>query len=191
MLSLGIVATILGIIGGIPYIIDTFKKKTKPHRFAWLIFLILSVIAFASQFALGARASLIFYAWFVTNNLILFCLSLRKNAGYGDINTLNIFCFLLAIVSIVLWKTTDSPLVALICVLIADGIGAILILIKAYKHPETETMIMWALGTVATFLNVLAVGSTRLSLLAAPLQIFLFNAGIVIAILIGRKLGHR
>lgn len=190
MYGLGLVATILGIIGAIPYLIDTYKKKTRPHRIAWLIFLILSVIAFATQYALGARASLIFYGWFVINNLLILGLSLRKNAGYGDINKTNIACLVLAMSAIVLWQVTDSALVALICVLIADGIGAALILIKAYKHPQTETMAMWALGSVATFLNILAVGSTEISLLLAPLQIFLFNVGIVAAILLGRRLGH-
>jgi hypothetical protein len=188
MYGLGFIATVIGIIGGIPYILNTLKKKTKPHRFAWLIFLILSIIAFASQFALGARASLIFYGWFVINNVILFSLSMRKNGGYGDINTVNIICFVLAMVAVVLWKTTDSALLALICVLIADGIGAILIVVKAYKHPHTETMAMWAMGSVATLLNILAVGSTEVSLLAAPTQVFLFNVAIVVAILLGKRL---
>ncbi len=190
MYSLGLTATIIGIIGAIPYLRDTYKKKTKPHRFAWLIFLILSTIALASQFSLGARASLIFYSWFVVNNLLLFGLSLRKNAGYGDVNRLNVFCFILAIFAILLWKSTDSALLALICVLVADGIGAVLILVKAYKHPRTETMAMWALGSIATFMNVLAVGSTKIELLAAPIQVFLFNVGIVVAILLGRSLDH-
>lgn len=190
MYGLGLAATVIGIIGAIPYLIDTYRKKTKPHRVAWLIFLILSVIAFATQYALGARASLIFYGWFVVNNLLILSLSLRKDGGYGDINKLNITCFVLAMAAIVLWKTTDSALVALICVLVADGIGAALILVKAYKHPYTETMAMWALGSVATFLNILAVGSTEVSLLLAPVQIFLFNVGIVGAILLGRRMGH-
>ena len=186
--DLGFIATIIGISGGVPYIFNAYKRKTKPHRVAWLIFLILSVIAFASQFALGARASLIFYGWFVINNLILVTLSFRKNAGYGDVNLINIICFALAVIGIAIWKTTNSPLLALISVLVADGIGALLIVIKAFKQPETETIIMWQLGSLATFLNVLAVGKLDAALLAAPVQVFLFNVAIVIAILLGRRL---
>lgn len=189
-LSLGIVATILGIIGAIPYIYDTYRKKTKPHRVAWFLFLILSIIALTSQFALGARESLIFYTWFVVNNTIIFSLSMRKKGGYGDVSKLNIFCLALALLAIVVWKTTDSPLLALICVLIADGIGALLVLVKAYKHPGTETTIMWVLGSIASFLNLLAVGSWKPELLAAPLQIFVLSVGIVLAIVIGKRLKH-
>lgn len=187
MYGLAIVATIIGIIGGIPYIYNSYRKKTKPHTVAWGIFLVLSIIAFASQYSLGARASLIFYGWFVINNLILVSLSLRKNAGYGDVNKVNVICALLALASIVIWKTTDSALLALICVLVADGIGAILIVIKSYKHPGTETIFMWYLGIIATFINILAVGKIDLAILAAPIQVFLFNVAIVTAILLGRK----
>lgn len=154
---------------------------------AWSIFLVLSIISFASQYALGARASLVFYGWFVINNLILVSLSLRKNAGYSDVSLVNIVSIVLAAASIVLWKTTDSALLALICVLIADGIGALLIVIKSYKHPGTETIFMWYLGIVATFLNVLAVGKLDFVILAAPIQVFLFNIAIVAAILLGRR----
>jgi hypothetical protein len=154
---------------------------------AWLIFLILSIIAFSSQYKLGARASLIFYGWFVINNIILLSLSLRKNAGYGDVNMVNVVSFGLAIAAILLWRSTHSALTALICTLIADGIGALLIVIKAYKHPQTETIFMWKLGSIAAFLNVLAVGKWQASILAAPVQVFLFNVAIVLAILLGRK----
>jgi len=187
MYGLGLVATVIGIAGGIPYIFDAYRKKTRPHTVAWSIFLVLSLISFASQYSLGARASLIFYGWFVINNFILVTLSLRKNGGYGDVSPLNVLCVLLAVASILVWKTTHSALLALVCVLIADGIGALLIVIKSYKHPETETIFMWYLGSVATFLNVLAVGNLKASILAAPVQVFLFNIAIVVAILLGRK----
>lgn len=187
MYGFGMAATIIGIVGGLPYIYNAYYKKTKPHRVAWLIFLILSIISFVSQYKLGARASLIFYGWFVINNVILLTFSLRKGAGYGDVGIVNVISFILSLAAIGLWKTTSSPLLALICILIADGIGALLIVVKAYKHPETETIFMWELGSIATFLNVLAVGKLQPSILAAPIQVFLFNVVIVIAILLGRK----
>lgn len=185
--SLGLIASILGVVGAVPYIYDTYRYKTKPHRLAWILFLILSIISFASQFSLGARASLFFFGWFAINNTIIVGLSLRKNSGYGDISPLNVVCFLLAAMAIVLWKTTDSPLIALVCVLIADGIGALLIVIKSYKYPHTETIFMWYVGIVASFINILAVGEFSPTLLAAPVQLFIFDIAIVAAIIIGRR----
>jgi len=187
MFSLGVVATVISIIGGIPYIYDTYKKKTKPHRFAWFIFLVLSILAWATQYSLGARESLVFYTWFVVNNIILLGLSLRKNGGYGDLTKVNVICLLLALAAIVLWRLTDSALLALVCVLIADGIGALLILVKSYKHPHTETLSMWLAGCVATFLNILAANTLEPAICLLSVQIFILNVGIVVAIMVGRS----
>ena len=183
----GIGATVLGIIGAAAYIRDTYNRKTIPHRFAWLIFLILSVVSFASQAALGAKASLFYAGWFVVNNIIITTLSFRKNGGYGGITKLNIFCLFLAVVGIILWQILSSPLLALISVLIADGIGALLIVVKSYKHPHSETLIMWILGLVASILMMLSVGKLDPVLLASPVQLLLFNIAIVSAIGIGKK----
>ena len=187
----GIGATVLGIIGAVAYIRDTYNRKTKPHRFAWFIFLILSVVSFLSQAALGARASLFYAGWFVVNNVIITTMSFRKNGGYGGITKLNIFCLFLAVVGIILWQTLSSPLLALIAVLIADGIGALLIVVKSYNHPHSETLIMWILGLVASVLMMLSVGKIDPVLLASPVQLFLFNIAIVSAIVIGKKVHSR
>ncbi len=187
----GIFALILGTIGAAAYIRDTYHKRTLPHRFAWLIFLILSVVSFASQAALGAQASLFYAGWFVVNNIIIVGLSFRKNGGHGEISKINIFCLMLAIVGIVLWKTLSSPLLALISVLIADGIGAIMIVLKSYKYPQSETLIMWVLGIVASGLSALSVGKLDIVLLASPIQLLFFNIAIVVAILLGNQFNKR
>ena len=184
----GIISAAIGIVGAIPYIYYSYKKKTKPQRFAWLIFLILSLISFSSQLALGARASLFLVGWTVINNIIIFSLSMRKNGGIGAINRVNVAAFLLAIISIILWKTTNSPFIALMCMIVADGIGALLIVVKSYQHPETETAIMWSLGIFAGIFSILAVGEFNIGLLAYPVYIAVLNAAIVTAILLGKKM---
>ena len=188
---LGISASILGIIGAIPYIKDTYNRKTLPHRFAWFIFLVISIISFASQYALGARASLFFASWFICNNIIIFSLSMRKNGGYGGITTINIIGLVLALVSIILWVTLSSPLAALLSVLTAEIIGALMIVVKIYKHPGSETLIMWALGIVASGINILAVGKLDFALLAFPVYLFIANIAIVSAALLGTRMGHK
>lgn len=183
----GISAAILGVIGAAAYIHDTYYRKTLPHRFAWLIFLIISVISFASQAALGAEASLFYAGWFVVNNVIIVSLSLRKNGGYGDIQATNVIAFCLAMIGIILWKTLSSPLLALICAIVADGIGATMIILKSYKHPQTETLVMWSLGIVASFLTMLSVGKLDFALLAMPFYGFAFSLMIVLAIIFGKR----
>lgn len=183
----GISAGVLGIVGAFVYIQDTYKRKTLPHRFAWFIFLIISIISFLSQAALGAQASLIYAGWFVCNNVIIFTLSLRKDAGYGGVTLINIIGLVLAVTGILLWVTLTSPLSALLSVLVAEIIGALMIVAKSYKQPQTETISMWVLGIMASVLNIFAVGKIDFALLAFPVYLFVANVAIVSAILIGRK----
>lgn len=182
----GMTAGIVGILGAIAYIRDTYYRKTKPHRFAWFIFLLISVISFTSQYALGAKASLFYAGWFVFNNIIIFGLSLRRNGGYGGATPINILGLILALGSIILWKIFASPFAALISVLIAEIIGALMIVFKSYKHPQTETVAMWALGIVGAALMGLSVGKFDLALLAFPAYLFIANIAIVLAIFIGK-----
>lgn len=183
----GGIATILGIIGAAAYIKDAYHRKTLPHRVAWFIFLILSIISFISQVELGAKASLFYAGWFVINNIIIVSLSLRKNAGYGGIEKGNIAGFTLAIIGIILWQVFSSPLLALLSVLVADSIGALMILIKSYKYPETETITMWCLGIVASIFSMFSVGKLDFALLAYPIYLFVASSLIVVAIIIGKR----
>ena len=182
----GVVALILGIVGAFAYIRDAYSGKTKPHRFAWFIFLIISLISFASQLALGAKASLIYAGWFVCNNIIVLSLSLRKNKGYGGMTSSNLFALGLALVAIVLWVTLSSPLAALISVLVAEIIGVVMIVVKSYKFPHSETVAMWFLGGVASALNILAVGKLDFALLLFPVYLLIANIVIVSTTLIRR-----
>lgn len=183
----GITASILGIVGAATYIKDTYQRKTTPHRFAWFIFLAISVISFASQYALGAKASLFFAGWFVCNNIVIFSLSMRKNGGYGGITTINVIALTLALLGIILWVTLSSPLAALLSVLVAEIIGALMIVFKSYRHPQSETLLMWSLGIVASGLNILAVGKYDPALLAFPVYLFVANIAIVSAIFLGAQ----
>jgi hypothetical protein len=46
---LGLVAVIIAIVSYIPYFRDIFVGKTKPHLFTWLVWTLLSAIAFFGQ----------------------------------------------------------------------------------------------------------------------------------------------
>jgi len=43
------IAISLGIIAYIPYLISIFKRETKPHLLTWIIWGVLTAIAFAGQ----------------------------------------------------------------------------------------------------------------------------------------------
>ena len=53
-LTIAIIAALLAVVGNVPYLIDVLKKKVKPHPYTWLVWTIVSGVAFFGQLAKGA-----------------------------------------------------------------------------------------------------------------------------------------
>ena len=72
-----IVGAVIGFLGGISYLVDTLKGKTKPNRVTWFFWSLAPLIAFAGEldkgvgiqslmtFMVGFSPLLIFFASFV------------------------------------------------------------------------------------------------------------------------------
>lgn len=182
---LGVLSGILPIIGAYPYIRDVLRGKTKPHRMAEFIWLVLDAIAVASQLAKGATWSLIMPAVGTLELTVGFILSLKY--GMGGTSKKDIAALILAGVGLLLWHFTNEPLFALLIVVGIDLIGTSLVVIKTYHHPYTETFSTWFLNFIAGLCAAAAVGHWTFALLIYPLSVAIGNSAICSTILTRRK----
>jgi hypothetical protein len=187
---------LLGYLSGIislseypPYLRDIFRGTTKPQRASWFIWSVLGSIAFASQFAEGARYSLWMTGVQTLGVLTVFIISLRK--GEGGLSKLDIGALVVAAVGLALWYITRTAAYALMFVIVADAAGTTLTVLKTYKNPGSETLVTWILASFAGIFAALAVGSWNFLLLAYPLYIFLANFSVVLAIFLGNRANKR
>src|SRR6185437_7903902 len=97
----GVVAAALNLAAYVPYVRDILRKKTKPQRVTWLVFTVLAGISFASQLALGARASLWLIGAQMLSVLVVFILSLPW--GVGGFKRLDVISLLGAGVGLACW----------------------------------------------------------------------------------------
>ena len=58
VVTLGLLAGLVAVADPIPYIRDTVRGRTRPHRGTWLIWSVLAIVAFLAQYADGAAWSL-------------------------------------------------------------------------------------------------------------------------------------
>lgn len=181
----GSLTALLLIIGSVPYIIDILRGRTEPERATWLIWLVLSAIAFFSQSALGAGWSLVLPAADIVVLLGIFCLSLRY--GAGGLVRRDTISLLLAGLGLLVWYFTQQPLLALLIIIAIDGLGAYLTVVKTYKLPGTETLSSWIIFTLSGLSGALAVGAWSPYLLLYPAYIMAANGAVVAAILLGRR----
>ena len=81
-IALGILATIIAFISYIPYFRNIYLRKTKPHAFTWLIWGLLTAIAFFSQLLYGGGARSWVTGATAVLSLTIFLLALK----YGEKN---------------------------------------------------------------------------------------------------------
>ena len=180
----GYISGILFIFSAVPYVRSILKGNTKPQRITWLIWTVLVFIAFFSQLAKGATWSLLLTAGDAITIVIVYIFSFKY--GTGGFWEMDIISLLGAGLSLTLWYFTNEPAVALFLIIFIDIIGSNLTVQKAWKNPETENWVGWAMCGVGGIFGILAVGSFNFILLAYPIYICLINSLMAIIIL-GRE----
>ena len=177
---LGVSAGAIGIADTIPYVRDTLRGVTRPHRGTWLIWGVLAVVVCLSQYADGASWSLIMAAVQAVLTSLIFVLSIRR--GEGGLSPTELVMIAIAAGGVVGWIVADEPLVATVCVVAADLIGAAMMVPKTYRDPESETLVTFAFASVGGALAAGAVGALDLSLLLYPVYYCLVNGAIALLI---------
>jgi hypothetical protein len=185
---IGLLGGILSLASNIPYIYDTLKKKTQPHRVTWGIFFLLNVIFLGNQLAAGATNSIWLVVAFTLSTCTVFMLSLRN--GVGGSTKLDIVVLIGALSGVVIWQILDSPLASIIANLVVALIASIPTYKKAWRVPETETKISYSVGAFAAFLSAVSIGKFDIVLLLLPIYSILYQ-GTIFLILIRHKLHLR
>jgi hypothetical protein len=112
---------------------------------------------------------------------IVFVLALRR--GEGGVSRLDALMIAVAVGGLSGWILADEPLVATVCVVAADSIGVALMVPKTYRDPDSETLVTFALASLAGVLAAAAVASLDPSLLLYPAYYCLANGAIALLII--------
>ncbi|MDE1865965.1 MAG: hypothetical protein KGH94_04995 [Candidatus Micrarchaeota archaeon] len=181
---IGLIATIIGLIGYVPYIWKTFSGKNKPHAFTWLIWSLLLTIGFLAAalkgggpgtWAVGVPAAL---------ELLVFIIAIFK--GEKDIDRMDVATLMAALLGIVLWLLTTNPLWAVIIVASVDMIGYIPTIRKAYKKPREESITVYTFSSVSFLVSLFALRAITLTTFLYPLTLFLSN-GLFATFVVARR----
>ena len=177
---LGVLAGVVGVADTIPYVRDTLRGATRPHRGTWLIWGVLAVVVCLSQRADGASWSLVMAAAQAGLTTLTFLLAIRL--GEGGVSTADLCLIAIAGAGVVGWIVADEPMVATACVIGADLIGAAMMVPKVHRDPDSETLVTFAGASAGGALAAGAVGAVDLSLLAYPVYYCLINAALALLI---------
>ena len=172
----GLLAGALGAASTLPYLRDTLRRATVPHRGSWLIWGVIEVVALESQRADGARWSLVPLASQALGTCLVFALAVRF--GSGGVSRTDLALIGLAGVGVAGWLAADEPVIATSCVIAADFVAALMMLPKTWRQPGSETLATYVFASLGGAATVGAVGVLSVPLLIYPVYFILVNAGL-------------
>jgi hypothetical protein len=152
-----VIGAIIASLGGLLYFYDTLRGKTKPNRMTWLLWGILPMITFVAQRVQGVEG--LSWATFVSGFTPLFVVaaSFFNRKAYWKTQPLDYGCMVLALIGIGLWAFTRQPNLAICFSIVADFAAGMPTVLKAAKHPETESWRAYMLSTTGFVVALLSV----------------------------------
>jgi len=181
---LGLLAITIAAIGYVPYFRNIFLGRTKPHAFSWLVWGILTGVAFFGQIA-GKGGS---GSW-VTGVSAIICIAiflLALNKGEKDFPMSDWLCLIGAALALLFWALTKSPLTAIILITIIDFVGFIPTFRKSYSKPLDETVFTYSLSGLKFFVGILALQKYSLITILYPASLVLTN-GLFVCLVTARR----
>lgn len=181
-----IIAILIGVASRIEYISLILRKKIKPHAFSWLIWSILTSIAFAAQLTEKGGAGSWVTGFTAAACFAIFVLALiygERKYSYTDWASLAG-----SGVAMILWWLTSGPLFAVILVSIIDIIGFVPTFKKGFKKPFEDSVTIFWVSNISFILSLMAMENHNLTTWLYPVTIIVTNSTFVIMIILRRKL---
>ncbi len=159
--TFAIIATIVAILGNLPYLRDTFKKRVTPHPYTWLVWSIVSGITLFGQIAkdAGAGALPTAVAWLFT--LSIFVFSIRY--GFKNVVKTDNYFLAAALCGLVPWILTKDPTISVIIAVGIDLIAFIPTIRKTWVRPSSETPILYGANVLRHVLTLLSLNSYNIA----------------------------
>lgn len=177
----GGMAGILSFFAYVLYYISILQGKSRPSRTTWIILTVVGCLIVASYYAEGARSTIWIPVAYTIGPLIAAVLSIKY--GEGGTTKLDLFCFLVCILSIFLWIWSSNPFYTLMINIGVDAIGMIPTLVKSFIDPLSEDLLAWWTTLVANGLNVVALDSWDFSIAFYPLYMVVINGFVAVFLL--------
>lgn len=183
-LAIAIASVVMTIAGYLFYFKDIFAGKTKPHMYTWLIWGLLTGIAFFGQLADGAGTG----AWVtgVTAAVSFLIVALSFKYGEKNITRSDTYFLIASLASIVLWLVTNDPLLSIILITIVDFVAFVPTIRKSLIKPGEETLIHYFFAGGKFVLAIIALENYSIVTTLYPLSLVLANWLFVVLVLIRR-----
>ena len=181
-----LLSILISVCGSIPYIRNTISGKSKPNRVTWGMWALAAMTSAGA--AIGAHAdpwttSRVFMAGFMP--FIIFLVSFVNTKSYWKLTPFDFVCGIFSLGALIAWLIVDSNKVAVLLALAGDAIATLPTIIKAWKHPETETGTLYIASIISAALILPAIPVWNV--VNSAFQIYLLIITSILAFAVYRK----
>jgi len=180
----GAAAVAVGIVAYVLYVTKIVRGGTRPHAFSWLVWTAILGTAFGVQVAEGAGPGAWATGFGVVACLTIFFFTLSK--GVRDFSAFDWASLVLAATAFALWRIADEPIAAAIFVTVADSLGYLPTIKKAFRWPAEENLGAFSIWTLGNLLTILALNRYSLATWLYPASGVAMNI-VLISIIIYRR----
>jgi hypothetical protein len=170
---LSIIAGLIMLYSFVPYAKDILAGKVKPARSTRLMMVLLILVSLLQQHTLGSGWLLAITIGDGIGAVAILLLAIKH--GLGGLRHLDMICYALLLIDVIVWVSTRNALLALYFSIVADVIAMTPVFIKTWRQPWTETPMFFALGVIAPLLNIVGAGHYVYAVILFPSYIALTN----------------
>lgn len=182
---LAIISIVMTLVGYFYYFRDIFAHKTKPHAFSWLVWGLLTAIAFAAQIHDNGGPGSYVTGLTAAISFIIFALAIRQ--GEKRITRADKLNLAAALIAIIPWLLTDNPVTSVILISIIDFLGFLPTIRKSYWKPGEETVISYTLAGLKFVLAIIALDHYSLTTWFYPATLVVANLCFVTMLIVRRR----
>lgn len=183
--AIAAISILMTLAGYFYYFRDIFRGKTKPHAYSWLIWALLTAIAFVGQLSDNGGAGSYVTGVTAFVSFIIFFLALsrgEKNATRSDLVYL-----VASLLAIVPWLLTNDPVSSVILISIIDFLGFLPTIRKSWSKPYEETLIHYVFAGLKFVLAIIALENYSIITWFYPASLVAANLFFVVMLIIRRK----
>jgi heme/copper-type cytochrome/quinol oxidase subunit 4 len=178
----GGLSVILALVSYTPYLASTLQGSNKPHVFSWVLWSLLTWIAFAIQVVSGAGPG----AW-ATGVTAFYCAviaSVSLKHGEKRITRSDWVAFLIGLLTIPLWIATNDPVASALLVTAVDLFGFYPTFRKSWSKPREEMVSTHILSAIKHGLSISALSLVSIPTAFYPAALLVANvllSGMILA----------
>lgn len=185
----GIISVVFAVVAYPPYLKSVLQKKTKPHVFSWVIWTLLTWIAFTIQVVAGAGPGA--WATGITALCTTIIAAFSLKHGEKNITRSDWAAFIAGLLSIPLWIATKDPTASAILVTVIDCFGFYPTFRKSWHKPQEEFVITHFLSMIKHGLSIFALKTVNIPTAFYPFALLIMNVLLVGMIVFRRLAGKK